>query len=86
MSCANTYCSWLGQDVNIDKSGCFYLKGFQALFMKQVKCSYGFKKLPSNTKYLGSDLVYQKILVETTKEDGRYLTFGRILRSLEEAI
>jgi hypothetical protein len=54
--CINTYCEWSGQKVSIEKSGFFTSKGVHAQFTMQLRNTWGFKKLPQHTKYLGVPL------------------------------
>ena len=55
--CINTYCEWSGQKVSIEKSGFFTSKGVHAQFTMQLRNTWGFKKLPQHTKYLGVPLL-----------------------------
>ena len=69
MSCLNSYCSWSGQSISIEKSGIFFSKGVHGNFKNQLKSIWGFKTLPENTKYLGIPL----FLSNNKRRDFKYL-------------
>jgi hypothetical protein len=69
MSCLNSYCSWLGQSISIEKSGIFFSKGVHGNFKNQLKSIWGFKTFPENTKYLGIPL----FLSNNKRRDFKYL-------------
>ena len=50
------YCNWSGQEISIENQEFFASKGVSHLFLNQVKCRWGNKKLTQNTKYLGVPL------------------------------
>ena len=69
LSCIDTYCTWSGQSISIDKSDAFYSNGVHTQFKNQVKNVWGLKSLPQNTKYLGVPL----FLSQNRKRDFIYL-------------
>ena len=54
--CLEKYCSWSGQLINKEKSGCFPSKGVSPQFINQVRCSWCINILSHNTTYLGVPL------------------------------
>ena len=67
--CLEKYCSWSGQSINIEKSGCFPSKGVSPQFINQVRCSWGLNILSNNTTYLGVPL----FLSRCKNHDFRYI-------------
>ena len=55
-NCLEKYCYWLGQVINVEKSGVFPSKGVSQQFLNQIKSCWGINKLPPNSKYLGVPL------------------------------
>jgi hypothetical protein len=53
MTCVNTFCSWLGLSINIDKSGLFSSKGVHSQFSCQIRNMWCFKQLSREVMYLG---------------------------------
>ena len=67
--CLEKYCSWSGQLINKEKSGCFPSKRVSPQFINQVRYSWCINILSYNTTYLGVPL----FLSRSRNQDFRYI-------------
>ena len=54
------FCSWSGQLISVEKSGCFPSKRVSSQFISQIKHTWGLNTLPQNATYLGVPLFLSK--------------------------